>query len=477
MCTTLNYGAATCIAWCIVKGPNKGPKYDTAIKALDAWLDKCTKETYAKAAEHCPSTLTCDQLYKLLKVGWMEPLRKLWIFPNNGRSDIATVLEQYLLNPTTEYQDYASIFAHDEPAPIKGTHDLCAGGLCDHGLRLGVDKDDTTRCSGGPPLGVHKDCLKGAIYPGAHMAIKALAQSHSTDGVGRHGGFFKQISARPSGEIVKFGGQRRSYLGDDVFPGTALDDLLDHIGYGGRDPEGLIAMASGDWTAVGYTKVINFRMSEKDAQYAHVDDGDNDARKEEFIPTAAVFIGDNGEGDAYAGREMQHDVRVSFIHKVAPSPDNMPSHGDVKALKEDSSGLVYFYSYPELGKHALALNLITKESYRAILHATLRSAIAHACCNEKVCDQDSEQNRRDGTCGRWSGGKEDEWGEASQEVLSYEKKEGKKDPCRDIRDAVDLAREEQLAFTCKFVGANHAAGSSTNLFLRVVVISIFFLHW
>jgi len=480
-CAAIYHGAAVCGRWCIVKGSNKGPDFDSAKRGLEEWYTMCKTETYEKAAEHCPEEMTCEILYGILNDGWMAPLAKVRKFPNKGRSDVATALEQYLLRPTTEFQNYSSIFETHRPAGILGNHDLCARGICDHGLRVYSDRDDTMRCSGGFPTGVDRECVKGGIYPGVAKFIHVLGHSldetdeDHAEAALKKGRTFAEISARPADTQVLFRAERRSYhLGGDIFPGTELDDQIDPVSYGGHLGESLSALGHGDWTSVGKTKVDNFRMAERDTAAR---EGDN------YTRGAAVFLGDDGQGDAYAGRELQSEVRVAFIHKLNYVGEH--PHGDVKSLNPDSTGIVYFYTYPEAAKHAFALNLITKKSYLNVLRATIDSAIGDACCNETPCYRESEKNEVDGTCGRKGDIGEAE-GEGS-DVLSFHQEEGKHDACRPIRDAVYFAYEEKIRFTCKYIGAstvfeeasifpvksNAPQCRSGLLVIKVLMISIF----
>jgi len=346
-----------------------------------------------------------------------------------------TAAIDYRKHPMTHFQDYDSILRTGAPGSIVGEHDLCANNICSNGLRVYTDKDDTTVCSGGwrrsGPAGIHEQCIPGAVYPGVAAFFRGLGNSRATDGAGETK--FMEISARPTWGSS---GDRRVSKKEDVFSGAELDNQLSRIGYGGSKGEGALAAMSGDWISVGETKVQNFMMAEEEAM-----------KDKSHMPGAAVWVGDDGQGDAYAGRAFQKDVRASFIHRVQPHPFDGSKTSKIltsrsskilTSLMTDSSGLVYFYTYPEAAQLAYTLKLLSREAYVEVLSATIDSALGHACCNEKACDGNSVKNLEDGTCG---GG--------SSTTLSYYGRGTATDPCRDIRDAVRYADEEGVDYTCK----------------------------
>lgn len=98
---------------------------------------------------------------------------------------------------------------------------------------------------------------------------------------------------------------------------------------------------------------------------------------------------------------------------------------------------MYFFTYPEAAKHAYTLNLISREQYREVLQATINSPLGEACCKQTACNVTPGVNEGDGTCAN-----------GSSEILSYSGIGMPTDPCKDIRDAVQFADEEQLVYTC-----------------------------
>jgi hypothetical protein len=173
------------------------------------------------------------------------------------------------------------------------------------------------------------------------------------------------------------------------------------------------------------------------------------------------LIGDDGQGDAYVGRWMQEEFLVSFVRRVNFLNYGLLSPPDkFKSLTQDSSGLVYFYSFPEAARMAANdLEIITQKSYHNVLKETLESALGEACCNKKKCDK--EKNKEDGTCGDQEHYKPDE----IYEFKTFSPiKNNEYNPCRDILDAVEFAREENMNFTCPEAPANLATANAATTF-------------
>jgi len=405
----------------------------------------------------------------------LEDLEKLW----DQFRDKPSYQKYEHVGHGTSFQDYENTIFQDKRGEILKQHlpenGLCGenNSLCEKGLRVYSDKDDTTLCSGGVAgmgfAGIDKHCITHALYPGMVAFYLALLQSHDPSPPSKK---YTEISARPdvtSGgsfdkiskaiyRIFYYGSKRDRSVDTDseTLPGTDADSILGREARGGSLLRSALAAIKSkcfndnNWLSVAMEKVDQIRDVEK-----------GNERNTGYNKKAKVWIGDDGQGDAYVGRWMQEEFLVSFVRRVNFLNYGLLSPPDkFKSLTQDSSGLVYFYSFPEAARMAANdLEIITQKSYHNVLKETLESALGEACCNKKKCDK--EKNKEDGTCGDQEHYKPDE----IYEFKTFSPiKNNEYNPCRDILDAVEFAREENMNFTCPEAPANLATANAATTF-------------
>lgn len=193
--------------------------------------------------------------------------------------------------------------------------------------KLLADIDDTVYASVNDPR-----FAKGTRYPGVRAFMDALDQGTKGDVL--------FLTARPKGEAG----------------GTF--DTLKKMGF-----EPPTVMTGG---LVTYLRRILVPMGKEELAYPGMGARkvENFERHQALFPEYGyAFVGDNGQGDVYAGRGMlaTHPDRINgaFIHLVTPRKDEQPD------------GLTYFHTYVGAAAQALKQSLISKEGAAQVAAAVL----------------------------------------------------------------------------------------------------------
>ena len=89
----------------------------------------------------------------------------------------------------------------------------------------------------------------------------------------------------------------------------------------------------------------------------------------------SVFVGDNGQGDAMAAREMLKQgskMAATFIHDVTDDPS-------IKLSQAEMDRLVYFRTYPMAALKAFQLGMMTLTGAQTVVKSAMGSAEYKSC--------------------------------------------------------------------------------------------------
>lgn len=232
-----------------------------------------------------------------------------------------------------------------------------------------TDIDDTLVASGGAKGGV-KGSLAGydfTYYP--HEIYPGAAQFGLEVGRG-------MTSSTPPAQVLLSARPKLFSLSDTSPDVLAWKDVAEKNGVNwGIDVTGakygnLLDVFAGYTQGFGETKVANWRQGCKEPNLA------------------SIFIGDDGQGDVYAGWRMlmesasavnaSQKVVAVFIHSVRPG--DPAGWGDLEPRKYPQDRMFFFGTYASAAVQAHSASLMTMDGLARVLRSMMDSHVFTLCC-------------------------------------------------------------------------------------------------